>query len=268
MPSLEFAFFTGLPRTGSTIVKTVLNQNPDIYTSKNSPMCNTLWNFPDLLCSNIAYQASPNEKGLDLIMQGMLPSYYHDKISNKRLILDKGFSWGTPGNYNMIKRVLGRNPRFLVTTRKYEEVIDSLERLAKKYPKDNVFTKDMVPNPDLSFRENLVKHLMQPKHVLHLALIGLDNLKNNHQKDTFFIEYDDFCNNPEKILKDFYKFFKLPYFKHNLNNIEDVDRENDDVYGIPTLHEIRPTIGKLNYEKNTNNGPTGGRQNNSSKRAS
>ena len=109
---------------------------------------------------------------------------------------------------------------------------------------------------------------MQPKHVLHLALIGLDNLKNNHQKDTFFIEYDDFCNNPEKILKDFYKFFKLPYFKHNLNNIEDVDRENDDVYGMPTLHEIRPTLGKITYEKDTDNGASRSRKNNSSKRAS
>ena len=268
MPSTEFAFFTGLPRTGSTIVKCVLNQNPDIYASKNSPVCNTMWNIPELVCGNIAYQASPNEKGLDLIMQNFLPLYYHNKVGNKKIIFDKGFSWGAPDNYNMIKKVLRCNPRFLVTTRKFEEVIDSLERLTKKYPDTNLFTNGMIPNPDLSFRDNLVKHLMQPKHVLHLALMGLDNLKNNHQKDTFFIEYDDFCNNPEKILKDFYKFFKLPYFKHNLSKIDDPDRENDDVYGIPTLHEIRPTIGKLNYEKNISNGASRSGEINTSQRAS
>ena len=57
MPSTEFAFFTGLPRTGSTIVKCVLNQNPDIYASKNSPVCYTMWNIPELVCGNITYQA-------------------------------------------------------------------------------------------------------------------------------------------------------------------------------------------------------------------
>ena len=41
-----------------------------------------------------------------------------------------------------------------------------------------------------------------------------------------------------------------------LPDIEDVDRENDDVYGIPTLHEIRPSLNKIIYEKNINNGIT------------
>ena len=264
----EFAFFTGLPRTGSTIVKAVLNQNPDIYASKNSPMCNTMWHFPGLLTDNVSYTASPNEPGLKGIMESMLPLYYKDKLNNKKIIFDKSFSWGAPLNYGMLEKVLNRKPRFLVTNRKFDEVLDSLVRLIKLNPDTNIFTKGMVIDPNLSFRKNVLKHLNQPQHVLHLALIGLENLKKNHSNDCFFIEYDDFCNNPEKILKDFYKFFKLPYFKHDLNNIEDPDRENDLVYGIPTLHEIRPTINKIIYEKDTDNGASRSRKNNSSKRTS
>ena len=266
MPSTEFAFFTGLPRTGSTIVKCVLNQNPDIYASKNSPVCYTMWNIPELVCGSLAYQASPNEKGLDLIMQNFLPLYYHNKVGNKKIIFDKSFSWGSPANHFMISKVLGKNPKFLVTTRNYDDVVDSLVRLIKKYPDTNVFTKGMTRNYELSFRDNIINHLTQQENVLYLALIGLENLKTNHNKDCFFIEYDEFCNTPEKILKDFYKFFKLPSFKHNLYNITDPDRENDEVYGIPTLHEIRPTIGKIIYEKDISNGASRCRQNNSSKR--
>jgi len=264
----EFAFFTGLPRTGSTIVKAILNQNPHIYASKSSPMCNTMWHFPGLLADSIAYSASPNEPGLQRIMENMLPLYYKDKLINKKIIFDKAFSWGAPLNYGMIKTVLGRDPRFLVTTRNFDDVVDSIIRLIKQNPDTNVFTKGMVIDPNLSFKKNVLKHLNQPHHVLYLALIGLENLQKNHSKDTFFIEYDEFCNTPEKILKDFYKFFKLPYFKHDLNNIEDPERENDLVYGIPTLHEIRPTISKIIYEKDTYNGASRSRQNNSSKRTS
>jgi len=152
----EFALFTGLPRTGSTIVKAILNQNPQIYASKNSPMCNTMWNFPDLLVNNTAYTASPNEQGLHRIMQNMMPLYYQEKLSNKKIIFDKGFSWGAPANYNMIKKALGYNPRYLVTTRNFDDVVDSLVRLVKKYPGTNVFCKNMVVDPKLSFRDRLI----------------------------------------------------------------------------------------------------------------
>ena len=268
MPLPEFAFFTGLPRTGSTIVKCVLNQNPDIYASRNSPICNTMWHLQGLVRNNIAFEASPNENGLNLMMQNMLPCYYQNKLSNKKIIFDKGFTWGTPSNHKMLQNVFGHNPKFLVTTRKFDEVIDSIERLVLKYPTNNVFSTNMVMAPGLSLRENLTKHLTKPGNVLDLSLTCLNNLKNNYPNDTFFIEYDDFCNNPEKILRDFYKFFKLPFFKHNLNKIDDVDRENDDIYGIPTLHEIRPTIGKLNYEKNISNGASRSGEINTSQRAS
>ena len=262
----EFAFFTGLPRTGSSIVKAILNQNPVIYASKNSPICNTMWNIPSLITSNINYAADPKPESLDRIMQSLLPLYYKDKMASKKIIFDKSFSWGAPANHFMISKVLGKNPKFLVTTRNYDDVIDSLVRLIKKYPDTNVFTKGMTRNYELSFRDNIINHLTQQENVLYLALIGLENLKTNHNKDCFFIEYDEFCNTPEKILKEFYKFFKLPSFKHNLYNITDPDRENDEVYGIPTLHEIRPTIGKIIYEKDISNGASRCRQNNSSKR--
>jgi len=268
MKNPEFALFTGLPRTGSTIVKAILNQNPQIYASKNSPLCNTMWNFPDLLGNNMSFSASPNMPGLHRIMQNMMPLYYQEKLNNRKIIFDKGFSWGVPANYNMIKRVLGYDPRFLVTTRNFDDVLDSLVRLIKQNPNTNVFCKNMLIDPNLSFKKNVLKHLNQEGHILHLALVGLENLQKNHSKDCFFIDYDEFCITPEKILKDFYKFFKLTYFKHNLNNIVDPEREDDSVYGIPNLHEIRPTITKIIYEKNTDNGTSRSGKNNSSKRTS
>ena len=45
----QFVCLSGLPRTGSTLLSAILNQNPDIYSSPLSPMVQILSNYDNIL---------------------------------------------------------------------------------------------------------------------------------------------------------------------------------------------------------------------------
>ena len=72
----------------------------------------------------------------------------------------------------------------------------------------------------------------------------------NYKEDTYIVEYNDLMSNPNKVVKGFYDFFEIPKFKHNLFKIENSDKENDMVYGIPGMHDVRPLLTKKTV-KNT-----------------
>ena len=58
--SKQYIFLAGLPRSGSTLFTSILNQNPDIFASSSSPVCNTLYWSHRLWSDQIALQANPN----------------------------------------------------------------------------------------------------------------------------------------------------------------------------------------------------------------
>lgn len=57
-----------------------------------------------------------------------------------------------------------------------------------------------------------------------------------------FIRYEDLCDNPTREMRKVYEYLGLPYFEHDFNNIEQVTKEDDEVYGIYGDHVIKPKL--------------------------
>ena len=62
-----------------------------------------------------------------------------------------------------------------------------------------------------------------------------------------FIQYDDLVSNPTEVMNHLHVFFlELDPFNYNFDNINQKDREKDaEVYGLPTMHEVRKSINKI-----------------------
>ena len=55
-----FHFLSGLPRSGSTLITSLLNQNPQIHASTNSPVLDTIHYTEEYLLKNSEqYRAHP-----------------------------------------------------------------------------------------------------------------------------------------------------------------------------------------------------------------
>jgi len=66
-----------------------------------------------------------------------------------------------------------------------------------------------------------------------------------------FIKFEDFCQNPEQEMFKIYNYLELPQYKHDFNNVEQLTKEDDSVYGIYGDHKIKREIKPLkrDYEE-------------------
>ena len=67
---------------------------------------------------------------------------------------------------------------------------------------------------------------------------------DGYDNSVFLVEYRDLVKEPTKVLRKLYDFLEEEYFEHDFENIENINREQDaQIYGIPDMHEVRPTLG-------------------------
>ena len=107
----QYFFLCGLPRSGSALLGTILNQNPDIGVYPNSILPDILYELNNLKNHDIV-QNFPNLNAIQNIINNVFNNYFED--SNKKFIIDRG-PWGTPDNLNNLKQII-RKPKFVILT--------------------------------------------------------------------------------------------------------------------------------------------------------
>lgn len=223
-------FLSGLPRTGSTLLSSILSQNPEIHAEGNSAVCQLMWDT-QLSFETSSYQqiAANNKFHIQDRMVSSIPSIYYSDVKTK-YIVDKSRSWTLPKNLEMIKRYITKDPKILVMIRPVEEILESFAKLRKK----NGWKKD----PYMGLLDKDSEPIMRP-------LYGVEYAEANNNGEFLFIQYKDLCNNPEKVLKNIYKFFEIENFDHDFNNVVCKFPEDDSVYGLEGMHTIRPKVEKI-----------------------
>jgi len=62
----KFFFISGLPRTGSTLLSSILYQNPLIHAEGNSALCQLMWdNYISCLCNSKEQLIANNKLNFD-----------------------------------------------------------------------------------------------------------------------------------------------------------------------------------------------------------
>lgn len=141
------------------------------------------------------------------------------------------------------------SPKIVLLYRPVLEILASFIQLADQYPVENFIDKSMQKESfiPLSYRplnDARCDWLMRPNG--EIDKINTAFLNSIIYKDWFYLlDYHDLTNNTEVVLESLYKFFQIDSYKHNLQNIPQHDNSKDgELYGIPTLHTIRPQISK------------------------
>jgi sulfotransferase len=223
---MNFVCLSGLPRTGSTLLSAILHQNPRIHAEGNSAVCQLMWDMQQS-CETTAHQqlmANKRSKTIDDLISE-IPKIYYRNV-NRPVIIDKCRSWTLPTNQELLRRYITQTPKTIVLTRPIDEIVDSFvllyEKNGKKYD---------------------VKELMREgSEPLMRSLVGVEMAKQSNNGEFLFISYNEIVKNTEIVLDTIYTFIGEPRFDHNLKNIVNALPEDDTVYGLNGLHEIRSTI--------------------------
>lgn len=226
---MNFFTMSGLPRTGSTLLSSILSQNPDIHAEGNSAVCQLMWDAYVSCEQNCKEQLQANNRvytKYDIISS--IPELYYKGVTSK-YIVDKCRSWTIPANMDLIYNYINATPKIIVLIRPIEQIIASFLNLPKN-------------------GEDIYKHLLEPhSEPLMRSYDGVLNAMKNNSGEFIFITYDELVDDTKSTLDKIYKFCGWEPFEHDLTNIVNKFPEDDSVYGTIGQHDVRSTIGKQEY---------------------
>jgi sulfotransferase len=101
----KYYFLSGLPRSGSTLLSSILNQNPKIYSGPGSPVVDLMFGAETFLRKCEQLRAYPNDNFIQTHISSIIKDFYKD--IEKEVIIDKSRAW--PNNINLIQKLAGHS---------------------------------------------------------------------------------------------------------------------------------------------------------------
>lgn len=226
-----YYFISGLPRSGSTLLSSILKQNPEFYADIASPIQTLIESSVDVISCSESNSTVPVEQRKNLIY-GIFDGYY--KHIEKNIIFDSSRKW--TNNTNLLKDLFPYT-KILCTVRDIVPILNSFECLFNKnsfYTKqinEKIFSQNIFIRTDEIFEREILDNyfFMVSGYELNPDML-------------FLIEYDDLCKYPEKTMKQIYNFLDLPYYSHNFENVNYSNEKFDDVCKVKDLHLVRNSI--------------------------
>ncbi len=228
MPTQSLHFLSGLPRSGSTVLAAILNQNPQTHVSTTSGLVHALdglantWQNAPLL-----NDSDPKRKKLEHAMRVVATSF-HAQETIKPVVIDKSRGWPVPVIIRSMAQVLGCQPKIIATVRSVPDCAASFVRVAK---------------PD-----NLIAFVEKGELFTHLkaAYQTLEAGYRAFPECFLFVEYEDLLANPKRELDRIHAFLDLPPFDYDLDHIDGSSvKENDEfIHGYAGMHDINPKLAR------------------------
>jgi len=224
-------FLCGMPRSGNTLFTSIMNQNPDVAVTANSPTLEIIKDIHRLKQTDI-FQNFPDELSLDNVIKEVFNLYY--KNWNHSVIIDRT-PIGIPENLKLLKQYFNHPIYCIVLVRDLLDVMASYIKWFEKEP------TSFVNHFNLKTIKNKLTKIMNVNGEVAHQLTSIQYFLK-HKEHSLFIKYDDLVKNPEKEIKRVYSFLNLPYFKHYFTDLDQIIlngiQYNDSVLG-KNMHTIR-----------------------------
>jgi sulfotransferase len=234
----QFVCLSGMPRSGSTLLSSILSQNPIIHAEGNSAVCQLMWDMHISCTKHVDEQIGATNREYtirDLVVQ--IPNTYYKNVEiGTKIIIDKCRAWTRPTNIEILKKYIDPNVKIIVMERSITDVIKSF---CKIYKKNNW--------PDDIICKALNDMLLPETEPIMFPIKGIQSAKAvcKDSPNTFlFIHYDDLIENAPDVINRIYAFCGWKPFQHTFTDIVNKHPENDKFYGLNGFHDIRPIIGR------------------------
>jgi sulfotransferase len=241
-----FYFMSGLPRSGSTLLTALLNQNPEIHASTNSPLLDTIHYTEEyLLYKSEQYKAHPKPECARNVLASIAPNYYFNTSQN--IIVDKSRGW--VNQIQHIQDYITSEPKIICPVRSIPDIISSFLNLIYHSKTTSFIDEGLIANNLEISNDNRADYLMSPQGIIGQSYHALaEAFRKGNDKHLLLVEYDDLVQNPQQELNRIYDFLQLPRFTHTFENVKPKFDENDDVYKLENMHTVRSKVEKIHRD--------------------
>ena len=236
----------GLPRSGSTVLSAILNQNPKFYSGPSSSVITLMYALNYSFTNDNLFASYPKEKEAKLMISSLIDSYYSDR--KETIIFDKNRAW--PSKIDYIQTYITDNVKIICPVRDPDEILASFISMIKRNPyqegqtKINFVDEQLIKN-NLPINDvNRCDFLASANGVLGESSQAISKaIREGHADKIHFVEYHNLVDDPLNTMKEIYEFIGEKYYEHTFDNLENKDKLNDlEVYGLSDMHEIRPVL--------------------------
>lgn len=241
-------FQSSLPRAGSTLLQNILGQNPDFYVTPTSGVLELVYGSRNNYTNSAEFKAQDEnlmrEGFRNFCYQGVMG--FFDAITDKPYVIDKSRGWGYHRDF---LDFFYPNPKIVCMIRDPRAIFASMEKNYRKNPEKD---KGFVNHAEL-------KNVTTEQRIdswsagipVGMAFQRLYQIiKQGNDKNILFIKYEDLMSSPQETINKIYNYFEVPSYTHDFNNIEQITKEDDAIYGIYGDHIIKPKLTPVKSDWN------------------
>jgi sulfotransferase len=243
----DMFFLAGLPRSGSTLLRSILNQNPSLYSGPISPSVELLYYTDKYFQSSEMLLASPNPQGCYDVLSNMMDHFYHNIMEKEGKSKIIEFNRALPNNIERFRTYIKDDVRIVCPVRSIPEILASFISLIHKNSDKVSFVDQYLIDKGIEVNDDTrCDYLMSDYGIVGQALFAMSRpYLRNEQSLLKIVEYDDLVENTDKVMEEIYDFWGLEKYSHTYENLENTYPENDIFqYNLDGMHTIGRTIKK------------------------
>ena len=239
----SFYFMAGLPRAGSTLLKSIINQNPNIYTQPVTPVMELMYHTEQYFLTSEQYIGYPNPEGAYKLISNIIENYYF-KVE-KPIIIDHNRAWAN--NIERLKTYITPNPKIICPVRDISEILTSFITMIHRNSDEVSFIDQTLIDKGFTVDDdNRCQYLMSDEGIVEQALWAQSQAFIRNETDhLLMVEYDDIVNAPQETMDRIYNFLEVDGYKHDFNNIKNNHRESEKQWNLKDMHHVRNKVQKI-----------------------
>lgn len=234
----KYHFISGLPRSGSTLLSTILNQNPRFTAGISDPLQDFVKSKINAVNANVGMKdVVPDERLLDLMRADFDAFYKNDN----EVCFNTSRSWSAE---TALLKQLYPDFRMIVTIRSIPWILDSFEKLHRKNPLQIKPLYDHIDWPSVYERCHMLMGQYPDKNARVKG--PLDFVKQaavcEEKQQIMFIEYEALASHPKEVMQHVYEFIGEEWYEHDFNDTEASYDNYDADAKIEGLHKVRKDV--------------------------
>ena len=234
----KYNFISGLPRSGTTLLSSILKQNPRFTAGISDALQGYAGAIIDATNNGVGIDTTVSIEKRTEIIRGIFDTFYSQ---DNEVCFNTNRGWS--GCTSLLKS-LYPDFKMIICVREIPWILDSFEQLNSKNPYTIKPLYHHQQNLSVYERTNMLMGNI-PNFAGYVSG-PLANVKQslfcNERDQICYVEYDDLVKNPLIIMKKIYDFLEESWFEHDFDNVEDSYDEFDTGAKIDGLHRVRKKV--------------------------
>lgn len=233
-----FHFISGLPRSGTTLLSSILKQNPQIRAGMSTDVANVITLLQNHEHARDSFPT--NDKAHKNYYRGILNGYYREYYDQQKYFFDTSFEW--VGKINLLRNIgLNVNFKVICCMRDIPSIINSfMVHSQVKTLKRPTY----LPDANFTYEEQIhyiFENIIVRKYSQCLYAYQVPSLREK----IIFLDYDDFISNPEKTINRIYTECEIePFDGHMYGKIDAGEyQSHDESVGNSGMHLVNGFVG-------------------------